>query len=32
MITVKMKPHHMDIIKLYGSGITEFVPDEKSEN
>ena len=33
MTTVKIKPHHfMDIIKLYGSGITEFVPDEKRFN
>lgn len=33
MTTVKIKPHHfMDIIKLYGSGITEFVPDEKMKH
>lgn len=26
-----IKPHHfMDIIKLYGSGIEVFVPDEKN--
>ncbi len=28
--TITIKPHHfMDIIKLYGSGIEVFVPDEK---
>lgn len=30
MDSIKIKPHHfMDIIKLYGAGIEEFVPDEK---
>ena len=30
MNTILIKPHHfMDIIKLYGSGIETFVPDEK---
>lgn len=30
MKTICIKPHHfMDIIKLYGAGIEEFVPDEK---
>lgn len=26
---IKIKPHHfMDIIKLYGSGLNEFIPDQ----
>lgn len=30
MKTILIKPHHfMDIIKLYGTGIHNFVPDEK---
>lgn len=30
MNTILIKPHHfIDIIKLYGSGIERFVPDEK---
>lgn len=30
MNEIKIKPHHfIDIIKLYGSGIEKFVPDEK---
>lgn len=30
MKTVIIKPHHfMDIFKLYGTGIEEFVPDQK---
>lgn len=30
METILIKPHHfMDIIKLYGTGIHNFVPDEK---
>ena len=30
MNEILIKPHHfIDIIKLYGSGITHFVPDEK---
>lgn len=30
MTKIIIKPHHfMDIIKLYGSGINHFVPDEK---
>ena len=30
MNTILIKPHHfIDIIKLYGSGIEKFVPDEK---
>lgn len=30
METILIKPHHfMDIIKLYGTGIHTFVPDEK---
>lgn len=30
---ITIKPHHfMDIIKLYGSGITDFVPDEKMKH
>lgn len=30
MEEIKIKPHHfMDIIKLYGSDIEVFVPDEK---
>lgn len=33
MTTIRIKPHHfMDIIKLYGSGITEFVPDTKMQH
>ncbi len=27
---IKIKPHHfMDIIKLYGKGIEQFIPDDK---
>ena len=30
MNSILIKPHHfIDIIKLYGSGIDRFVPDEK---
>ena len=30
MDSILIKPHHfIDIIKLYGSGIDRFVPDEK---
>ncbi|WP_204209760.1 hypothetical protein [Massilimicrobiota sp. An80] len=33
MKTVIIKPHHfMDIFKLYGTGIEEFVPDQKMEH
>ncbi len=30
METLTLKPHHfMDILKLYGAGVEEFVPDER---
>ena len=33
METITIKPHHfMDIIKLYGAGIENFVPDKKLDH